>query len=137
MQQKLLTNLIASLLLFLAACSLQGSPATAVSPSDATSNQPATPLLQLSSTPMVSEPVVIPSTPPTEQAQPEVTKKPKGNRATRATPGSQGKQGNQGSGASQNLPLEVPAHPLDVILGRPTNNSITRFNFSRNSSGPV
>ena len=125
MQQKLLTNLIASLLLFLAACSLQGSPATAVSPSDATSNQPATPLLQLSSTPMVSEPVVIPSTPPTEQAQPEVTKKPKGNRATRATPGSQGKQGNQGSGASQNLPMEVPAHPLDVILGRPTNNSST------------
>jgi hypothetical protein len=29
------------------------------------------------------------------------------------------------SDASQNLPLDVPAHPVDVILGRPTQGSIT------------
>lgn len=31
----------------------------------------------------------------------------------------------QGSDASQSLNFEIPAHPLDAILGRPTTNSIT------------
>jgi hypothetical protein len=31
----------------------------------------------------------------------------------------------QGSDASQSLNFEIPAHPYDVILGRPTSNSIT------------
>jgi hypothetical protein len=40
-------------------------------------------------------------------------------RATRAP------ANNRGSNAAQNLTLEVPAHPIDVILGRPTQYSIT------------
>jgi len=31
----------------------------------------------------------------------------------------------QGSDASQSLDFEIPSHPYDVILGRPTSNSIT------------
>lgn len=34
----------------------------------------------------------------------------------------------QGSDASQSLDFDIPAHPYDVILGRPTSNSIT-FSF--------
>jgi hypothetical protein len=33
--------------------------------------------------------------------------------------------GNQGSDATQNMTFKIPAHPIDVILGRPTRNSIT------------
>src|SRR5512144_829189 len=34
-------------------------------------------------------------------------------------------RGGQGSNASQHLDFDIPAHPIDVILGRPTSNSIT------------
>lgn len=34
-------------------------------------------------------------------------------------------QNNGGSDASQSLSLDVPAHPVDVVLGRPTQRSIT------------
>jgi hypothetical protein len=33
--------------------------------------------------------------------------------------------GNEGNEATQNMVFDVPAHPIDVILGRPTGNSIT------------
>jgi hypothetical protein len=56
------------------------------------------------------------------------TRKPP--RGTNVPGGKQGqKQGQsgqgQGGGPSQTLSFETPAHPLDVILGRPTANSIT------------
>jgi len=34
-------------------------------------------------------------------------------------------QDNRGGDATQNLSLDVPAHPIDIILGRPTQRSIT------------
>ncbi len=40
---------------------------------------------------------------------------------TKAPSGQQG----QGSDASQPLNFDIPAHPFDVILGRPTSDSIT------------
>jgi hypothetical protein len=40
-------------------------------------------------------------------------------RSTRAPASDQGKS------ATQNLPYEVPSHPIDMILGRPTDSSIT------------
>jgi hypothetical protein len=34
-------------------------------------------------------------------------------------------QNNQGSDAAQNMTFDIPTHPIDVILGRPTRDSIT------------
>ena len=48
------------------------------------------------------------------------------NPPARQTPQSKpSPQNNRGSDTTQNLSLDVPAHPLDVILGRPTQHSIT------------
>ena len=125
MQQKLLTNLIASLLLFLAACALPGTPAPASNLSPAAANQPATPLLQLSSTPMVSEQAVIPSTSPTEQAQPESTKKSKSQKSPSSTPGSSTTQNSKSQNPAAGPTSASPDFIASEITGRPTNNSIT------------
>ncbi len=72
-----------------------------------TSPQGAIPELTLPIEPTLTPtPILLPSTP---------TEKPR-----RQNP----PQG-QGSDASQSLDFEIPAHPYDVILGRPTSNSIT------------
>jgi len=49
------------------------------------------------------------------------------NQVTRTPPPAarQTPQDNRGSDATQHLSLDVPAHPLDIILGRPTPHSIT------------
>jgi len=78
-----------------------------------------------SSTPVLStvEATVIPptATPPA----PEATKKPpKGTKAPGGNQG-QGQGSDQPGGPSQSLSFEIPEHSLDVILGRPTDTSIT------------
>lgn len=79
-------------------------------------------------TPELTQPIepTLTSTPtlqPTEPVAP--TQKPP--RGTKVPNGQQGQgQGQQGQGGpSQSLSFETPAHPFDVILGRPTANSIT------------
>jgi hypothetical protein len=62
--------------------------------------------------------VVITSAPPTTQKPPRGTKVPGGQQG-------QGQGQVQGSDASQSLNFDIPDHPFDVILGRPTANSIT------------
>ncbi len=62
---------------------------------------------------------------------PVATSASKSKPASKSTPGSKPTRDtgapadNQGSDASQNSSFEVPSHPIDVILGRPTANSIT------------
>lgn len=74
------------------------------------------------STPVLSA-VEGPTLQPTEPVAP--TQKPP--RSTKVPSGQQGQeQSQQGQGGpSQSLSFETPAHPFDVILGRPTANSIT------------
>jgi hypothetical protein len=69
--------------------------------------------------PAVSQ-TVSPST-PLPASQP--TRPPAANQ--KPPRGTKAPTGGQGSDASQNLSFDIPAHSLDVILGRPTNNSIT------------
>jgi hypothetical protein len=85
-----------------------------VSPTDS----PATPASVQSPT---AGPASQPSQPPAAIQKPS-----RGTKAPKGEPQGQG----QGSDASQNLNFDIPAHPLDVILGRPTNNSITLSVFS-------
>jgi len=81
-----------------------------------------------------------PSTPTTLPRESSATQTPQGsggrNQGTRApqpqnpparqTPQAQPSvQNSRGSDATQNLSLDVPAHLMDVILGRPTQHSIT------------
>ncbi|MCX6080995.1 MAG: metallophosphoesterase [Chloroflexi bacterium] len=61
------------------------------------------------------QPTRLPATTPASQRNPA----PKPTHNTRA------QTNNQGSSATQNISFEVPAHPIDVILGRPTDKSIT------------
>ncbi len=68
-------------------------------------------------------------TQPIEQTLPTSTATPalstaEGQKPPREQGQGQGQQG-QGSDASQSLNFDIPAHPLDVILGRPTANSMT------------
>ncbi len=42
-----------------------------------------------------------------------------------AQPAAKAPTNNRGSDATQSMTFAVPAHPIDVILGRPTQNSIT------------
>lgn len=61
-------------------------------------------------------PTAAPTQPPSADLNPpSATKVPRGKQGS----------GGQGSGISQNMSYEVPAHAFDVILGRPTANSIT------------
>ena len=55
-----------------------------------------------------------PTSMPTQTMQPAQTPRAAGGPAK-----------DQGSRAAQNIPLDVPVHPFDVILGRPTQHSIT------------
>ncbi len=66
-------------------------------------------------TPSLTQPIE--QTPIPQPTQPPVpTQKPA--RGTRVPDGGQ-------AAISQNLPFDIPAHPLDVILGRPTDTSLT------------
>jgi hypothetical protein len=53
-------------------------------------------------------------------AAPQQTRMPQKTLHAAGTPSN-----NQGSNATQNLSFDVPVHPIDVILGRPTQNSVT------------
>ena len=72
-------------------------------------NPPSTPLSTLQ-----------PTSSPAAASDSKPTPAPKQTRAPKAPASGQG-----GSNASQNLSFEVPSHPIDMILGRPTGNSIT------------
>ncbi len=102
--------LILTLVIFLAlsvACAPEPTPTLlpTVTPSDS----PSAPLPTLQQT-----------QPPATDSPSQRTPAPKPTRDTGAPSNNQG-----GSDASQNLSYEVPSHPIDMILGRPTNNSIT------------
>lgn len=76
--------------------------------------------LLLSSCAPQTQPGLIPPIEPTLTSTPTLptpasTEKPRGQNPPQG----------QGSDASQSLNFEIPAHPYDVILGRPTANSIT------------
>ena len=61
-----------------------------------------------------------PTLPPVSESPSRPAPAPRQTRTPKAPASGQG-----GSDASQSLAFEVPAHPIDIILGRPTNNSIT------------
>ena len=63
--------------------------------------------------------ITVAPTPPASGGRNQGTRTPQ-NPPARQTP-----QASRGSDASQNLSLDVPARPIDVILGRPTQRSIT------------
>jgi hypothetical protein len=75
----------------------------------------------------VSLPTLSPTVSPSSStATAEPTSPPKQRGNPQKTPrAAENPSKDQGSNASQNLSQEVPAHPIDVILGRPTQNSIT------------
>jgi hypothetical protein len=70
----------------------------------------------------ISQPTPIASTPdrtaPTRSA-------PASTPASKRTPAAGAPANNRGSDAMQSMTFDVPAHPIDVILGRPTQNSIS------------
>jgi len=68
-----------------------------------------------------SSSVSIPTIQPTQL--PTATQKPP--RGTKAPKGGQGSNQGQSGDAAQNMNFDIPAHSLDVILGRPTDTSIT------------
>ena len=77
-------------------------------------------LLLLSSCAPQPTPSLIPPIEPTPTSSPTLptpapTEKPRGQNPPQ----------DQGSDASQSLDFEIPTHPYDVILGRPTANSVT------------
>lgn len=58
--------------------------------------------------------------------QPTRTPEPRNPPQRQTPPDNRGSDAaHQGSDAAQSLPLDVPAHPVDVILGRPEQDSIT------------
>jgi predicted phosphodiesterase len=72
------------------------------------------------------KPTDAPATPPPAaptDTVPAPTQKPP--RGTKAPGGNQGQGQGQGSDASQSLVFAIPEHFLDVILGRPTDTSVT------------
>ena len=72
------------------------------------------------------KPTDAPATPPTAaptDTVPAPTQKPP--RDTKAPGGNQGQGQSQGSDASQSLDFAIPKHSIDVILGRPTDTSVT------------
>jgi hypothetical protein len=80
--------------------------------------------------PIVSSNDVALSTAPTPASRPTQPSVPTKNPplATKIPGGKQGQgqgQQDQSGGPSQTMSFEVPSHPYDVILGRPTANSIT------------
>jgi hypothetical protein len=103
------------LLTLLVACALQSQP----------SNSPSIP-----PTAFITDAVI--SITPTPASQPAQTSAPmqKPPRGTKVPSGKQGQGlGQQGQGQSggpnQTMSFDVPPHPFDVILGRPTTNSIS------------
>lgn len=74
--------------------------------------------LFLSSCAPQSQPSLTPTIEPTPTSAPILptpTEKPRGQNPPQG----------QGSDATQSLDFDIPAHPFDVILGRPTSNSVT------------
>jgi hypothetical protein len=63
-------------------------------------------------------------TTPTRSA-PASTPEPKRTPVSPRTPAAKAPANNRGGDATQSMTFTVPAHPIDVILGRPTQNSIT------------
>jgi len=78
------------------------------------------PALQPTALPLLTPPAPQPTQSDGAGTVPGPSPAPKPTRAAGAS--ANNNQG--GSSASQNLAFDVPAHPVDVILGRPTNNSI-------------
>ncbi len=80
-------------------------------------NQPFVVATDSSTTPLST---LQPTQPPVTESSFNPTPAAKQTRAPKAPTSGQG-----GSDASQSLSFEVPSHPIDMILGRPTDNSIT------------
>ena len=109
--QRTLSNLLASLLLFLVACVPSATPTLGVAPQS-----------QPSQTPLVSNPATAtPESNPTQQAAPVATKKPKGQKTPQASASTEKTKGKNSSAAptSTNSNFVAPE-----ISGRPTGTSI-------------
>jgi hypothetical protein len=113
----MLRNFFTSLLLLtlLVSCAPQSQPTDAPTVPTTASNTD----MVTSATPTLASQQAQPSAP--TQKPPRGTKVPGGKQGQ-----GQGQQGQgQSGGPSQTMSFEVPPHPFDVILGRPTTNSIT------------
>jgi hypothetical protein len=110
---------ILALVILLSACAAQ-SPAVSSPISVSQDSQPPTPT-------MLPRESTATQTPQGAGGRNQGTRAPQTqNPPARQTPQAQPTaQTNRGSDATQNLSLDVPAHPMDIILGRPTQRSIT------------
>jgi predicted phosphodiesterase len=115
MFRKVLTSIL--LLTLLVSCAPQKPRQN--QPADA----PAVPATTSNTDVVISAPTQTPQ--PANPSAPAATRKPP--RGTKVPGGQQGQgQGQQGQdGPSQTMLFQMPSHPFDVILGRPTTNSIT------------
>ncbi len=104
--------------------------ATQASSSSPTPDSPAT---QASATATVAPEASANPKPPAQQPggrnqgtrAPQPQNTPQAKPSPQNPPARQTPQSNGGSDASQSLSLDVPAHPVDVVLGRPTQRAIT------------
>ena len=89
-------------------------------PQSQTSSSPSMPTTAFSADAVIS-------VTPTLTSQPSLPSTPtqKPPRGTKVPGGKQGQGQDQNGGPSQTMAFEMPSHPFDVILGRPTTNSIT------------